>query len=99
MKVNFNKAFKDAFGNETKENGKEVVMRDLVAQILFSGQFLEKAGKADDAGKLAAYRLSLKIANSDGEIDITAEEAVMIKQAASVLTAGAYGQIFDLVEN
>lgn len=98
MKVNFNKAFRDAFGKVINENGNEVIMRDQLAQILFGGQFLERSGKADDASKLASYRLSLKIAESEGEIDITAEEAVMVKQAASVLTAGAYGQICDLVE-
>lgn len=98
MKVNFNKAFKDAFGNEIKENGKTTMMRESIAQVLFGGHYLEKTGKVDDASKLASYRLSLKIAESSGVIDITAEEAVMIKQAASMLVAGAYGQICDLVE-
>ncbi|MDD4115871.1 MAG: hypothetical protein PHG27_09825 [Massilibacteroides sp.] len=100
MKVNLNVAFKDAFLKEVKEDGKAVMMRDQIASLLFAGMFLERTGNAstDNSNKMSAYRLSLKVAAGNDEIEINTEEAVMIKQAASMLQAGVYGQICDLIE-
>ncbi len=54
--------------------------------------------QTDADKKLRAYRLCIQIMDADGEIDITAEDAVLIKEAVSGLTPGCYSQVVKLIE-
>ncbi len=98
MKVNFNQSFKDFKGNEVKVNGKTVMISDEVGKILFNmGTSGNSPMSADE--KYMAYKLCNRISQT-GDVDITSEESVFILKACSEsLTAGAYGQIRDLIEN
>lgn len=112
MKVNFNKSFKNYKGEEVLvdvevlKDGKKVVdkqpqvISDLVCRCLFSGETLERTGEAskDNANKLIAHSLCMKIFSSKGAIEITTEEASLIKQSVSSLNAGGYAQIVNLIE-
>lgn len=98
MKVNFNQSFKDFKGNEVKVNGKTALISDEVGKILFNiGTSGSNPLSADE--KYMAYKLCNRISKG-GEVEITSEEAAFIVKACSeTLTAGAYGQVRDLIEN
>lgn len=113
MKVDFNVALKDSRKNDTYntieviekgvkvEKLEKVLLRDLIAHSLYAGTSLEYANDPDKdrAIKLKAYRLSEKISASEGPINITCEEVVLIRQAANgYQAAGTYAQIMNLVE-
>lgn len=109
MKRNFHIAFKNALGTEayemvTVEGNKEKryqMMDDIICQGLFDGRFLRPTGdeEKDARQKLQAFELYQKIRNANGEeVEITTEEATLIKKMASLLSPGAYGQIYQLIE-
>lgn len=93
MKVNLNKKFKDFRGKESNE-----VIADKVAEALYSaGAIPEWAIKRED--KFRAYKLCQKIITNNGIIEIESEDATLIKDVCSnFLTAGAYGQVHELIE-
>jgi hypothetical protein len=92
MKLNFNKRFLDAKGNETQE-----VISEVLQQILYSAGANEKIALNPDE-KYSAYKLMQRLA-PDSEVELTIEEASFLKKlAGAVLMAGAYGQIHDLLE-
>lgn len=92
MKVNFNRHFKKYDGSEAPE-----IMRDIMAQALFN---MGAGRNVESSIKFKAYMLSQKIMNATAEVEITTEEATIIKETASaILTAGGYGQIYELIEN
>lgn len=93
MKVDLNKKFKDFMGQETKE-----VIANKVAEALYSaGAIPEWTIKRED--KFRAYKLCQQIINNAGVIEIESEDATLIKDVcANFLTAGAYGQIHELIE-
>lgn len=92
-KVDLNKNFLDYRGNETKER-----IADKVAEALYSaGAIPEWAIKREE--KWRAYKLCQQIINNNGVIEIESEDATLIKEVcANFLTAGAYGQIHELIE-
>lgn len=113
MKVDFNIKLKEFDGSEAFEekkvikNGKAeiekvpVIVKDLVAKALFSGAGLDRTGKpeTDNKNRFDAYRLCQKIIGSTNATDLSPEEMVMIKQAATIYTsAGVYAQIVELVD-
>lgn len=112
MKVNFNKSFKNYKGEdslvdvEILKDGKKVVEKqpqmisDIVCRCLFSGETLERTGDAskDNANKLVAHNLCMRIYAAKGAIEIQTEEATLIKQSVSSLNAGGYSQIVNLIE-
>lgn len=93
MKVNLNKRFKDFRGKESNE-----VIADKVAEALYSaGAIPEWSIRRED--KFRAYKLCQKIINDNGVIEIESEDASLIKDVCSnFLTAGAYGQVHELIE-
>lgn len=93
MKIDLNKKFKDFKGQETKE-----VIADKVAEALYSaGAIPEWSIKRED--KFRAYKLCQQIINNKGVIEVESEDATLIKDVcANFLTAGAYGQIHELIE-
>nr|DAJ04724.1 MAG TPA: hypothetical protein [Caudoviricetes sp.] len=93
MKVNLNKQFKDFKGEELKG---ESIAYSVAEALFFYGK--DKPVSNDD--KFKAYCISQKIIKSNGDIEITAEEACLIKEVCGeALTAGGYGQVYDIIEN
>lgn len=92
MKVNFNVPFKDYKGKETEE-----VISDKVAEALYiSGS---KGDQVSNDNKYKAYKLCRRVGEAEGEVEISADEAVLIKEiCANYLVAGGYGQIVELIE-
>ena len=98
MKVNLNQSFKDFKGNEVKVNGQAVLISDEVGKILFNMGTSGNTPLSSDE-KYMAYKLCNKLCRS-GQIDLSTEEAAfIIKACGEQLTAGAYGQVRDLIEN
>ncbi len=96
MKVNFNQKVKDFKGVEGSES-----ISDVVAQALFqAGMNGDESITSDE--KYMAYKLSQKIvagAENDLFVDISTEEGTLIKKTCEKMyVAGAYGQIYDLIE-
>lgn len=100
MKVNFYDCFKDFDGQPLHINGEPQLVSRIVAQCLFNGTGIRPSGnqQTDADKKLRAYRLCMQIMDAVGEIDITAEDAVLIKEAVSGLTRGCYSQVVQLIE-
>ena len=105
MKVNLNVPFMNykGFVITKKVEGTDVeqeqLMKDVIAPILFSGDWRdERVNALSGDEKIRAYSLSLKIYQSTGNIEISAEEALMIKEAALVLNPGGYAQIVKLID-
>lgn len=100
MKVNFFDCFKDFDGQPLHINGEPQLVSRIVAQCLFNGTGIRPSGnqQTDADKKLRAYRLCMQIMDAVGEIDITAEDAVLIKEAVSGLTPGCYSQVVKLIE-
>lgn len=100
MKVNFYDCFKDFDGHPLHINGEPQLVSRIVAQCLFNGTGIRPSGnqQTDADKKLRAYRLCMQIMDAVGEIDITAEDAVLIKEAVSGLTPGCYSQVVKLIE-
>lgn len=100
MKVNFYDCFKDFDGQPLHINGEPQLVSRIVAQCLFNGTGIRPSGnqQTDADKKLRAYRLCMQVMDAVGEIDITAEDAVLIKEAVSGLTPGCYSQVVQLIE-
>ncbi len=92
MKVNLNRKFKDFRGNELSG---ENIAYSVAEALFFYGK--EKPVNRDD--KFKAYCLSQKIVQSNGIVEITTEEACLIKEVCGEgLTAGGYGQVCNIIE-
>ena len=94
MKVNFNKNLKNFDGTDMRDNSGEVkVIKDVVCSRLYSS--------GDDMTqdeKFEAYNLMTRINAAEGELDISDKESVLIKKCCDkTLTAGAFGQIFNIL--
>lgn len=95
MKVNFNKSFKDyrEIVVEDPKTGEVQSLKDIICARLFSaGENLS----ADE--KYEAYKLMVRINPSKAAIEIEDKESILIKKVCEKsLTAGAYGQIVELL--
>jgi uncharacterized tellurite resistance protein B-like protein len=90
-KINLNRDFKDFAG--TALAGEKI--SDAIARHLYLGRGIS-ADNGDE--KYAAWKLCTKIISADGTLDVSPEEAELIKKvAAAALTPGAYGQVIDLI--
>lgn len=100
MKVNFNQTFKDYRGDDLLVGGHPQVIGPIVAQCLFNGEGMKPCGNPikDNARKLTSYILCNRIMQSDGPVNLTVEEAALIKEAVETLTPGCYAQIVLLIE-
>ena len=97
MKVNLNRNLLDFRGREFIElvNGKESKksVRDLVA----AGSNPQK--NMETSKKLRAYKMLQQIISNRGVLNIETEDAALLKEiCGEYLTAGTYGQIYDLIE-
>ncbi len=99
MKVNFNKPFMDATGKPVMMGDQKQVISERLGFMLFNLSQI-KGQPATPEQKYQAYCLLKKIKDNPEEVEITTEEGTLIKDiAAEVLSAGAYGQIYDIIEN
>lgn len=100
MKVNFNVYFKDFDGSVLLIDKKPQCMGVIVSQCLFNGTGFRPSGniQTDNEKKLHAYSLCMRIMGSDADVDLTSEDAVLIKEAATGLTPGCYSQIVKQIE-
>lgn len=100
MKVNFNKPFKNIQGEDMMFEGKPQLIKDVVAQSLFTGDAIEKTGNSgrDNTNKMISFNLCNRIYNSEADVEISTEEATLVKQAVSSLNAAGYAQVVLLIE-
>lgn len=99
MKVDFDHPFVDCFGNEiaVQKGGKSIA--EQLCLLLFN---LSTLGNTPLSGeeKYAAYKLCNRISANPKAVELSTEEASLIKSvAAQVFNAGPYGQIVDLIEH
>lgn len=95
MKVDFNKMIKTYKGEDMIDSStnKPLSMRDFLCGCLF---LYQDSTTPDE--KYMAWKLLNKI-NVPGRVDITVEEAALIKKASSPRSqAGIFGQIVDTIE-
>lgn len=94
MKVNFNKPLKTFRGEDMKDElGKVQIIKDIVCARLYSS-----GDEMNEDEKYESYKLMTRINAADGDMDISDKESVLIKKCCNkTLTAGAFGQIFDLL--
>lgn len=94
MKVNFNKPLKDFRGEDMKDEfGKVQIIKDIVCARLYSS-----GDEMNEDEKYESYKLMTRINAADGDMDISDKESLLIKKCCNkTLTAGAFGQIFDLL--
>jgi hypothetical protein len=95
MKVNFNVPFKNFKGEAIVKDGKEQLIKDVLAPVMFEGNWISSV---DGKEKLMSYDLSVRIYAAEGEINITPEEAILIQRGAQILNAAGYAQIHQLIE-
>ena len=94
MKVNFNKPLKTFKGEDMKDEcGKVQIIKDIVCARLYSS-----GDEMNEDEKYESYKLMTRINAADGDMDISDKESLLIKKCCNkTLTAGAFGQIFDLL--
>lgn len=99
MKVNFNQSFKDFRGEPIiEENGKPQLVKNVMSALLFSGTWLDRKPNSSPEEKVMAADLSSRIYKSTEEIELTVEEAAIVKAAATSLNPGGYIQVINLIE-
>lgn len=92
MKINLNVPFKNFKGQESKE-----IIGDKVAEALFTAG--TQSNQISNESKYKAYKVCKKIGEASGEVEISTEEATLIKEVCiNFLVAGAYGQVVELIE-
>lgn len=94
MKVNLNKCFVDCFG-------KNIEGKNIAEQLsLFLFNLSSLAGSPLSAeNRYLAYCLCNRISSCPSTVELTTEEASFIKEVANeAFSAGAYGQIVDIIE-
>ena len=107
MKNNFNVPFRSWKGEVIvspvkNENGEEIykpqIIGDIVGKVLFEvidSQNMQLSGEE----KLRAYRVACKIGKDAENVELEAEDIILIKKIlCPVMAVGGYGQIVDLLE-
>lgn len=98
MKVNFNRPFKDPFGNVITDKNLEpkMINKELGLELFNLGSIGNEPLTQEQ--KYMAYSLSMKLANSDGDIELESKEIEFIDEvAARTYKAGAYGNIKSIL--
>ena len=92
MKVDLNRRFRGFKGNEL--GGDNVAT--AVAEALFNYGKDKPVGRDE---KFKAYVLCQRIIQGGGVLDLESEDVTLIKEVCGEsLTAGGYGQVYELVE-
>lgn len=92
MKVDLNSRFWGFDGNELGGDN----IATVVAEALFNYGKDKPVGRDE---KFKAYVLCQRIIQGGGILEITTEEGTLIKEVCGEsLTAGGYGQVYELIE-
>ena len=92
MKVDLNRRFRGFKGNEL--DGDNVAT--AVAEALFNYGKDKPVGRDE---KFKSYVLCQRIIQGGGVLDLESEDVTLIKEVCGEsLTAGGYGQVYELVE-
>ena len=92
LKVDLNRRFRGFKGNEL--DGDNVAT--AVAEALFNYGKDKPVGRDE---KFKAYVLCQRIIQGGGVLDLESEDVTLIKEVCGEsLTAGGYGQVYELVE-
>ncbi|WP_196051868.1 hypothetical protein [Bacteroides clarus] len=102
MKIDFRKNLLNFRGQPVMKivNGKEISQKlsDMVAEALYSAG-MDPQKPMDTSKKLKAYNLLQQIIHNNGIIEAETEDVALLKEiCAGFFTAGAYGQIHELIE-
>ena len=95
MKKNLNRPFVDLYGKEVLTDAGNVSMiGEYIASRLFGA-----ASQQDQERALKAYKLARKIIENPSEVEMTSDEIQIIEEEMlKVLTIGAWGQVYDILE-
>lgn len=92
MKVDLNRKFRGFDGNELGGDN----IATAVAEALFNYGKDKPVGRDE---KFKAYVLCQRIIQSGGVLNLESEDVTLIKEVCGEsLTAGGYGQVYELVE-
>ena len=92
MKVDLNRKFRGFKGNEL--DGDNIAI--AVSEALFNYGKDKPVGRDE---KFKAYVLCQRIIQNGGVLEITTEEGTLIKEVCGEsLTAGGYGQVYEVIE-
>ena len=102
MKIDFNKSLLNFMGQPVikKSQGKEMPQKlcDMIAEALYSAGIASQQ-PMDTSKKLKAYNMLQQLIHNNGVIEAETEDMALLKEiCASFFTAGAYGQIHELIE-
>lgn len=98
MEVNLNKPFLDYLGNPVQVKEKNVMIFREVSITLFNLSTIGGAPVSQEQ-KYLAYLLCNRISQAPDCVEMSTEDAAFLKQVCGEkLSAGAYGQIVDLIE-
>lgn len=102
MKINFKKPFVDNFGNPVREKrGESLQVQEIwrfLAISLFSLSSL-KGNPMSAEQKYIAYTLSRRLTDTPDAVECSIEDIAFLKEVCGeLLSAGAYGQVVDLIE-
>lgn len=99
MKVDFSRSFTDEQGNPVTVNGKTQVIGGQLCLTLFNLTHVH-GSPATPEQKYTAYTLCRRIQADAASVELTTEEGTFLKDIASeAFSAGAYGQVVDIIEN
>ncbi len=104
MKVNMNKPFIGFDGKVLKMTDQQtneqrtIFISDTIAQTMFNASTLQNAPMSQQ-DKFTAFKICQKIIQNPSCVELTSEEVVLIKAiTAQDMSAGAYGQVVELLE-
>lgn len=100
MKVNLNNPILGLDGMPVlHKDGRPTMADKEIAVYLYNLSSLKGAALTPEQ-KYRAYTLCMRIASSPKDLNLTTEEACLIKDVCfEKMSAGAYGQIVDMIEN
>lgn len=82
-----------------KTNGEEIMMKDEVCLHLFNANQLKGVPLSAEE-KYKAYSLCMKISENPESVEMMTEDGTLIKGVCyEKMSAGAYGQVVDVIEN
>lgn len=91
MKVNFNVPFLNLKRQAIKLSDDITTIKDVICAQLFSSNI------GDKDLKYKRFKICMKIYSSNGEVDITPDEASLILDSCTDLNVGGYGQLYNLL--
>lgn len=100
MKRNFKKVLM-GFNNKpvVNKDGSATVICNLLGEALFLASPNSKTS-IEPGDMMRAYNLANQLCQHPEEVELSTEDATLIKKiAAQTLVAGAYGQVYNIIEN